>query len=147
MTEQRNNGALYYLDRIYVPLKGDVRTLIMDEAHKLKYSVHPGDDKMYYDLRDRYWWPGMKKDAEVYRWVLEDSRDNTWTNEEMFWEGDEEVGYMNHHHFHQGYHPTNVNEDGDLKWWREAAFDSEVFFAMIRSRSFSLIMRRKGCND
>ncbi|GKB18022.1 putative reverse transcriptase domain-containing protein [Tanacetum coccineum] len=36
-----------------VPLKGDVRTLIMDEAHKSKYSVHPGADKMYYDLRDR----------------------------------------------------------------------------------------------
>nr|GEX24148.1 putative reverse transcriptase domain-containing protein [Tanacetum cinerariifolium] len=35
-----------------VPLKGDVRILIMDEAHKLKYSVHPRDDKMYYDLRD-----------------------------------------------------------------------------------------------
>ncbi|GJT84325.1 putative reverse transcriptase domain-containing protein [Tanacetum coccineum] len=34
----------------------------MDEAHKSKYSVHPGDDKMYYDLRDRYWWPRMKKD-------------------------------------------------------------------------------------
>ncbi|GKA63120.1 putative reverse transcriptase domain-containing protein, partial [Tanacetum coccineum] len=49
-----------------VPLKGDVRTLIMDEAHKLKYSVHPGADKMYYDLRDRYWWPGMKKDIAVY---------------------------------------------------------------------------------
>ncbi|GJS17847.1 putative reverse transcriptase domain-containing protein [Tanacetum coccineum] len=32
---------------------GDVRTLIMDEAHKLKYYVHPGADKMYYDLRDR----------------------------------------------------------------------------------------------
>ncbi|GKB14495.1 putative reverse transcriptase domain-containing protein [Tanacetum coccineum] len=32
---------------------GDARTLIMDEAHKLKYSVHPGADKMYYDLRDR----------------------------------------------------------------------------------------------
>nr|GEW68004.1 hypothetical protein [Tanacetum cinerariifolium] len=49
-----------------VPLKGDVRTLIMDEAHKLKYSVHPGVDKMYYDLRDRYWWPGMKKDIVEY---------------------------------------------------------------------------------
>ncbi|GKB62178.1 hypothetical protein Tco_0918364 [Tanacetum coccineum] len=36
-----------------VPLKGEVRTLIMDEAHKSKYSVHPGADKMYYDLRDR----------------------------------------------------------------------------------------------
>ncbi|GKA79841.1 putative reverse transcriptase domain-containing protein [Tanacetum coccineum] len=38
----------------------------MDEAHKSKYSVHPGADKMYYDLRDRYWWPGMKKDIAMY---------------------------------------------------------------------------------
>ncbi|GKB21225.1 putative reverse transcriptase domain-containing protein [Tanacetum coccineum] len=66
MIEHRNDGALYYLDRIWVPLKGDVRTLIMDEAHKSKYSVHPGADKMYYDLRDRYWWPEMKKDIAVY---------------------------------------------------------------------------------
>nr|GEY47113.1 reverse transcriptase domain-containing protein [Tanacetum cinerariifolium] len=51
--EQRSDGTLYYLDRIWVPLKGDVRTLIMDEAHKSKYSVHPGADKMYYDLRYR----------------------------------------------------------------------------------------------
>ncbi|GKC35562.1 putative reverse transcriptase domain-containing protein, partial [Tanacetum coccineum] len=42
--------------------EGEVRTLIMDEAHRSKYSVHPGADKMYYDLRDRYWWSGMKKD-------------------------------------------------------------------------------------
>ncbi|GKE23570.1 reverse transcriptase domain-containing protein, partial [Tanacetum coccineum] len=66
MIELRNDGALYYLDRIWVPLKGDVRTLIMDEAHKSKYSVHPGANKMYYDLRDRYWWSGMKKDIAVY---------------------------------------------------------------------------------
>ncbi|GJT86183.1 putative reverse transcriptase domain-containing protein [Tanacetum coccineum] len=57
MIKLRSDGALYYLDRIWVPLKGDMRTLIMDEAHKSKYSVHPGADKMYYDLRDRYWWP------------------------------------------------------------------------------------------
>ncbi|GKF07160.1 putative reverse transcriptase domain-containing protein, partial [Tanacetum coccineum] len=63
MIEQR---SVYYMDRIWVPLKGEVRTLIMDEAHKLKYSVHPGADKMYYDLRDRYWWPGMKKDIAEY---------------------------------------------------------------------------------
>ncbi|GJR00263.1 putative reverse transcriptase domain-containing protein [Tanacetum coccineum] len=67
MIELRSDGALYYLDRIWVPLKGDVRALIMDEAYKLKYFVHPGGaDKMYYDLRDRYWWPGMKKDIVVY---------------------------------------------------------------------------------
>ncbi|GKD98587.1 hypothetical protein Tco_1382484 [Tanacetum coccineum] len=55
MIEHKSDGALYYLDRIWLPLKGDVRTLIMDEAHKSKYSVHPVADKMYYDLKDRYW--------------------------------------------------------------------------------------------
>nr|GEV83195.1 putative reverse transcriptase domain-containing protein [Tanacetum cinerariifolium] len=62
MIERRINEALYYMDRIWVHLKGDVRTLIMDEAHKLKYYVHLGANKMYYDLRDRYWWSGMKND-------------------------------------------------------------------------------------
>nr|GFB22634.1 putative reverse transcriptase domain-containing protein [Tanacetum cinerariifolium] len=38
----------------------------MDEAHKSKYFVHPGADKMYCDLKDRYWWPGMKKDIAEY---------------------------------------------------------------------------------
>ncbi|GKD69380.1 putative reverse transcriptase domain-containing protein, partial [Tanacetum coccineum] len=38
----------------------------MDEAHKTTYSVHPGADKMYYDLRDMYWWKGMKKDIVIY---------------------------------------------------------------------------------
>ncbi|GJZ94294.1 reverse transcriptase domain-containing protein [Tanacetum coccineum] len=66
MIEQRSDGTLYYLDRIWVPSKGDVRTLIMDEAHKSKYFVHPGADKMYYDLKDMYWWPRMKKDIAEY---------------------------------------------------------------------------------
>nr|GEU57070.1 hypothetical protein [Tanacetum cinerariifolium] len=51
---------------LHSSIKGDMRTLIMDEAHKSKYSVHLGADKMYYDLRDRYWWSGMKKDIAVY---------------------------------------------------------------------------------
>ncbi|GJY72249.1 putative reverse transcriptase domain-containing protein [Tanacetum coccineum] len=65
MIEHRSDGALYYLDRIWVPLKGDVRTLIMDEAHKSKYSVHPGADKMYHDLKDSRFtsrfWQSMQK--------------------------------------------------------------------------------------
>ncbi|GJV29419.1 putative reverse transcriptase domain-containing protein [Tanacetum coccineum] len=51
MIKHMSDGALYYMDRIWVPLKGDVRTLIMDKSHKSKYSVHPGADKMYYDLK------------------------------------------------------------------------------------------------
>ncbi|GKA76881.1 putative reverse transcriptase domain-containing protein [Tanacetum coccineum] len=65
MIEQRSDGTLFYLDQIWVPFKGDVRTLIMDGAHRSKYSVHTGADKMYYDLRDRYWWLGMKKDITI----------------------------------------------------------------------------------
>nr|GFA73050.1 hypothetical protein [Tanacetum cinerariifolium] len=40
--------------------------MIEQRTHKLRYFVHPGADKMYYDLRDRYWWSGMKKDVAVY---------------------------------------------------------------------------------
>ncbi|GKA80731.1 putative reverse transcriptase domain-containing protein [Tanacetum coccineum] len=63
--ERRSNGALYYLHQIWVPLTSDVRTLIMDEAHKSKYSVHPRANKMYNDLKVMYWWPGMKKDIAL----------------------------------------------------------------------------------
>lgn len=38
----------------------------MDEAHTTRYFIHPGADKMYYDLRELNWWPGMKKDIADY---------------------------------------------------------------------------------
>ncbi|GKC58836.1 putative reverse transcriptase domain-containing protein [Tanacetum coccineum] len=78
MIELRNDGALYYLDQIWIPLKGDVRTLIMDETHNSKYFIHPGADKMYYDLRDRYWSPGMKKDIAVYLPRTSSRHDTIW---------------------------------------------------------------------
>ncbi|GKD85277.1 putative reverse transcriptase domain-containing protein [Tanacetum coccineum] len=64
--ERKEDESLYFIDRIWVPLAGGVRTIIMDEAHKTRYSVHPGADKMYHDLRDMYWWPGMKRDIATY---------------------------------------------------------------------------------
>nr|GEZ04449.1 reverse transcriptase domain-containing protein [Tanacetum cinerariifolium] len=39
---------------------GNLRNLIMHESHKSKYSIHPGPDKMYKDLKKLYWWPNMK---------------------------------------------------------------------------------------
>ena len=38
----------------------------MNEAHKSRYSIHPGADKMYNDLCNVYWWPDMKKDISLY---------------------------------------------------------------------------------
>ncbi|GJU85493.1 putative reverse transcriptase domain-containing protein [Tanacetum coccineum] len=64
--EQRDDGEIYFFDHIWIPSVGGVRKLIMDEAHTSRYSVHPGADKMYYDLKDLYWWPGMKRDIVEY---------------------------------------------------------------------------------
>ncbi|GJW49747.1 putative reverse transcriptase domain-containing protein [Tanacetum coccineum] len=64
--ERKGDESLYFMDQIWVLLVGGVRTVIMDEAHKSKYSIHPGADKMYYDLRDMYWWPGIKRDIATY---------------------------------------------------------------------------------
>ncbi|GJX89836.1 putative reverse transcriptase domain-containing protein [Tanacetum coccineum] len=38
----------------------------MHESHKSKYSVHPGSDKMYQDMKKLYWWPNMKDDIATY---------------------------------------------------------------------------------
>ncbi|GJU66022.1 putative reverse transcriptase domain-containing protein [Tanacetum coccineum] len=60
--EQRDDGEIYYFDHICILSVGGVRKLIMDTAYTSRYSVHPCADKMYYDLRDLYWWAGMKRD-------------------------------------------------------------------------------------
>ncbi|GKA04260.1 reverse transcriptase domain-containing protein, partial [Tanacetum coccineum] len=39
---------------------------VMHESHKSKYSIHPGSDKMYQDLRQLYWWPNMKANIATY---------------------------------------------------------------------------------
>ncbi|GKD77187.1 putative reverse transcriptase domain-containing protein [Tanacetum coccineum] len=64
--ERKEDESLYFMDRIWVLLVGVRRTIIMDEAHKTRYSVHPGADKMYHDLQDMYRWPGMKRDIATY---------------------------------------------------------------------------------
>ncbi|GJX07585.1 reverse transcriptase domain-containing protein [Tanacetum coccineum] len=64
--ERKEDGGLYLVERIWVPVYGNLRTLIMNEAYTTRYYVHPGADKMYYDLRGLYWWPGMKNDITTY---------------------------------------------------------------------------------
>ncbi|GKA26588.1 putative reverse transcriptase domain-containing protein [Tanacetum coccineum] len=69
MIEHRNDGPLYYLDRICVPLKGDVRTLIMDKGHKSKYSVHLGADKMVKAEHQRL--SGLLQQLIIHEWKWE----------------------------------------------------------------------------
>nr|GEV24046.1 reverse transcriptase domain-containing protein [Tanacetum cinerariifolium] len=64
--EPRADGSLCFNNRSWVPCFGDLRTLIMHESHKSKYSIHPGSDKMYQDLKQLYWWPNMKANIATY---------------------------------------------------------------------------------
>lgn len=57
------DGLLIYKGSVYVPKIGDLRILIMSEAHRAPYSTHPGVKKMNADLRQHYYWPGMKRDV------------------------------------------------------------------------------------
>ncbi|GJV53792.1 putative reverse transcriptase domain-containing protein [Tanacetum coccineum] len=43
--------------RVYIPFRSNVKEFLLDEAHKSKYSIHPGATKMYLDLKKNYWWP------------------------------------------------------------------------------------------
>nr|GEV00025.1 putative reverse transcriptase domain-containing protein [Tanacetum cinerariifolium] len=62
----RTDGTLCLRNRSWIPCFGDLRTLIMHESQKSKYSIHPRSDKMYQDLKKLYWWPNMKAKTATY---------------------------------------------------------------------------------
>ncbi|GKA32409.1 putative reverse transcriptase domain-containing protein [Tanacetum coccineum] len=66
--EIRPDGTRCIKNRSWLPLFGNLRDLIMHESHKSKYSIHPGSDKMYQDLKKLYWWPNMK--AIIAEYIL-----------------------------------------------------------------------------
>ncbi|GJW60735.1 putative reverse transcriptase domain-containing protein [Tanacetum coccineum] len=64
--EPRADGTLCFNGRSWLPCYGDLRTVIMHESHKSKYSIHPGSEKMYQDMKKLYWWPNMKANIATY---------------------------------------------------------------------------------
>ncbi|GJT55108.1 putative reverse transcriptase domain-containing protein [Tanacetum coccineum] len=64
--EVRSDGTKCLKGRVWLPLFGGLRRLIILESHKSKYSIHHGSDKMYHDLKKLYWWPNMKADIATY---------------------------------------------------------------------------------
>ncbi|GJS83296.1 putative reverse transcriptase domain-containing protein [Tanacetum coccineum] len=58
--EIRPDGTRCIKNQSWLPLFGGLRDLIMHESHKSKYSIHPGSDKMYHDLKKLYWWQSLQ---------------------------------------------------------------------------------------
>ena len=59
---QGGDGVFRYQGRLCVPNVGELRQHILAEAHNSRYSIHLGATKMYRNLREVYWWNGMKRD-------------------------------------------------------------------------------------
>ncbi|GKB24796.1 putative reverse transcriptase domain-containing protein [Tanacetum coccineum] len=64
--ESRADGMMCLNNRSWLSCYGNLRTLIMHESHESKYSIHPGSDKLYQDMKKLYWWPNMKADIATY---------------------------------------------------------------------------------
>nr|GEW68157.1 reverse transcriptase domain-containing protein [Tanacetum cinerariifolium] len=64
--EPHADGTLCLNGRSWLPCYGDLRSVIMHESHKSRYSIHPGSEKMYQDVKKLYWWPNMKADIDTY---------------------------------------------------------------------------------
>jgi len=61
-----DNGVLWFGKRICVPEVKAIRDMILREAHESAYSIRPGCTKMYLDLKQKYWWYGLKRDVAEY---------------------------------------------------------------------------------
>jgi hypothetical protein len=61
-----DNGTLWFGKRLCVLEDKTIREAILSEAHESAYSIHSGSTKMYLDLREKYWWYGLKRDVAEY---------------------------------------------------------------------------------
>jgi hypothetical protein len=63
---QDADGVLWFKDHLMVPNNFEFCRKIMDEAHCSRYSIHPGTNKMYQDLKKNFWWTIMKREIANY---------------------------------------------------------------------------------
>jgi hypothetical protein len=59
-------GLVWFKDKLCVPDIESIRELILKEAHETTYSIHPGSEKMYQDLKNRFWWYDIKREIIEY---------------------------------------------------------------------------------
>jgi hypothetical protein len=58
-----DQGTIWFKNRICVPEIDSLHETVLKEAHDSAYSIHPSSTKMYQDLKQNYWWNGLKRDV------------------------------------------------------------------------------------
>nr|GEZ22144.1 retrotransposon protein, putative, Ty3-gypsy subclass [Tanacetum cinerariifolium] len=61
-----DDGVMWFGDRLYVPSDPTLREVVLSEAHNSPFSIHMGSTKMYGDLKQHFWWNGMKQDRATW---------------------------------------------------------------------------------
>ncbi|WVZ76647.1 hypothetical protein U9M48_024603, partial [Paspalum notatum var. saurae] len=59
-------GVVWFKNRLVVPKDMELRKKILDEAHTSMFTLHPGSNKMYQDLKQKFWWTHMKREIAKY---------------------------------------------------------------------------------
>ncbi|KAA3465767.1 reverse transcriptase [Gossypium australe] len=60
------DGVLCFRGKICMPKDVELRQMILRESYSSPYAMHPGGVKMYRDLREQFWWPGLKREVTEY---------------------------------------------------------------------------------
>ncbi|WVZ52480.1 LOW QUALITY PROTEIN: hypothetical protein U9M48_003534 [Paspalum notatum var. saurae] len=59
-------GVLWFKNRLVVPKDTELRKKLLDEAHTSMFNMHPGNNKMYQDLKQKFWWTLVKREIAKY---------------------------------------------------------------------------------
>ena len=61
-----DEGVLWFKNRLVVPKVPELRQSILEEEHATRLSIHLESNKMYHDLKQRFWWTKMKIEIAWY---------------------------------------------------------------------------------
>ncbi|GJW95613.1 retrotransposon protein, putative, ty3-gypsy subclass [Tanacetum coccineum] len=61
-----DHGVLWYGNRLCVPDDSSLQEAVLTEAHSSPFSIHPSSTKMYKDLKQNFWWNGMKHGVAIF---------------------------------------------------------------------------------
>ena len=66
LVQHIGKGSVRFKGRLCVLKDVELRNELLADAHRVKYTIHPGNTKMYQDLKRQFWWSGMKRDIAQF---------------------------------------------------------------------------------